>query len=426
MRKALSIAVKDLRILLTDKGTLFWILGFPVVFALLFGAIFSDVGQDGGSFRMQIAVVNEDKSELSKQFIDELSSQDNIILEPLPLDEAMDRVRIGKATAAVVLKPGFGKTLGNMFHRSDSHLEVAVDPSKKMSAGYLQGIIAKARMKLAFAQFSDPNALDARITEWQDQIDADPNIDPIQALTLKTFFTAMKKFVTQVQLHDLDTGFSEEMFELDTIDVERRQDKNFPATAFQITCPQAMIWAIMTCSLTFAISIIKEKEKGTYQRLRVGPISRFQILSGKAYACCLACIFVETLLVILAVLIFKMPVNNFLFLIIAGICTIFSFVGIMTFASTLCKTEQAVSGAAWAVIMVMAMIGGAMMPLLFMPDWMQKVSNFSIVKWAIYALESGIWRDLSFLEIVKPCGILIGIGLFFFGMGTFLLRRSEA
>ncbi|GEM_PF-4169527 len=131
----------------------------------------------------------------------------------------------------------------------------------------------------------------------------------------------MKNFVTQGTLHDMDFGFSDEMFELDTIDVERQRDKNFPATSFQITGPQAMIWAI---------------------------------------------------------------------------------------------------------IMVMAMIGGAMMPLVFMPDWMQKVSNFSIVKWSIYALESGIWRDLSFLEIVKPCGILIGIGLLCFGMGSFLLRRSEA
>ena len=86
MRKALSIAAKDLRILLSDKGSLFWILGFPVVYALLFGAVFSSVGQGDGSFKMHIAVVNDDKSELSEQFIDELTSQDNITIEATPLE----------------------------------------------------------------------------------------------------------------------------------------------------------------------------------------------------------------------------------------------------------------------------------------------------------------------------------------------------
>ena len=198
------------------------------------------------------------------------------------------------------------------------------------------------------------------------------------------------------------------------------------AVSDSICCSDLEIWAILTCTLTFAISIVKEREKGTYHRLRVGPVSRIQILSGKGMACSFACLFVLVLLVILAIFLFKMPVNNFLFLVIAVFCTVFSFVGIMTFASTLCKTEQAVSGAAWAIIMVMAMLGGGMMPLLFMPSWMQTVSSISIVKWSIVALEGGIWRHLTFLELLKPCGILIIVGALFFAMGFVLLERSES
>ncbi len=425
MRKALAIAVKDLNILLKDKASLFWIVGFPVVYALLFGAIFSGVSGEGPS-GMKVALVDEDGSDNAKLFIDKLAGEDNLKIENLTRDEAMDKVRTGKIGAAVIIQSGFGANLSNMDPTAESGIEVAVDPSQKMQAGYLEGILAKTRIQMVFQQFNDPDTLKGRIVDWQQEIDQNPDINPAQALTLKTFMGALERFVSQSDELGLDTGFSDKMFNVDTTEVERQADKNFPATAFQITCPQAMIWAILTCTLTFAISIVKEREKGTYQRLRVGPVNRVQILLGKGLACCVACIAVLVLLVILAMLIFKMPVNHFLFLAIAALCTIFSFVGIMTFASTLCKTEQAVSGAAWAIIMVMAMLGGGMMPLLFMPAWMQSVSNCSIVKWAIYALESGIWRDLTFFELLLPCGILVAVGLLFFTMGFMLLKRAES
>ena len=43
MNKALLLAVKDWRVLLSDKGNIFWVFGFPVLFALFFGAIFSAI-----------------------------------------------------------------------------------------------------------------------------------------------------------------------------------------------------------------------------------------------------------------------------------------------------------------------------------------------------------------------------------------------
>lgn len=425
MKKALSIAAKDLSILMKDKASLFWILGFPIAFALLFGAVFSSAGE-GGPSAMTVAVANEDGSEQSKLFIEKLAGEDNINIEHVTREQAMDKVRTGQIGVAVIIKSGFGSNLMNINTMPDSNIEVAVDPSQKMQAGYLQGIISKARIQMALKQFSDPESLNEMIDDWQQEIDKDPDINPVLASTLKTFFGAWKNFVSQSEELGIAPGFTDDMFEIDTTDVERQQDNNFPATAFQVTCPQAMIWAILTCTLTFAISIVKEKERGTYQRLRVGPVSRIQILSGKGLACCLACCMVLVLLVVIAMIIFKMPVNNFLFLAIAAFCTVFSFVGIMTFASTVCKTEQAVSGAAWAIIMVMAMLGGGMMPLFIMPSWMQKVGSFSIVKWSIVALEGGIWRDLTFLELLKPCGILVGVGSLFFVMGFYLLKRSES
>ena len=59
MAKLMALAVKDLRVLMADKGNVFWVLGFPLLFALLFGAIYSGAGK--GPSGMKLAVVDEDQ-----------------------------------------------------------------------------------------------------------------------------------------------------------------------------------------------------------------------------------------------------------------------------------------------------------------------------------------------------------------------------
>jgi len=93
--------------------------------------------------------------------------------------------------------------------------------------------------------------------------------------------------------------------------------------------------------------------------------------------------------------------------------------------STLGKTEQSVGGAAWASLMIMAMLGGAMVPLAFMPGSMRSISHISPVKWGILAMEGGIWRHFSPAEMLLPCGILLALAVTFFTLGVRMLRRAQ-
>ena len=86
--------------------------------------------------------------------------------------------------------------------------------------------------------------------------------------------------------------------------------------------------------------------------------------------------------------------------------------------SVLGKTEQSAGGIGWAVLLVMAMLGGGMIPLFIMPGWMQTLSHVSPVKWSILAMEGAIWRGFSFGEMMLPCGILLGVGLACFAIGV--------
>ena len=100
MKKVLFLAIKDLQVLLSDKGNIFWVFGFPIMFALFFGAIYS--GASEGPSEMKIAMVDEDKSEFSNSYISKLESDEALNIIPLGRDEAIEQVRKGKVAAAVV------------------------------------------------------------------------------------------------------------------------------------------------------------------------------------------------------------------------------------------------------------------------------------------------------------------------------------
>ena len=73
----------------------------------------------------------------------------------------------------------------------------------------------------------------------------------------------------------------------------------------------------------------------------------------------------------------------------------------------------------------MAMFGGGMIPLAFMPDFFARLSNFSPVKWAILSLEGAIWREFSFAEMLPPLAVLLAIGAAGSALGIYLLRRQH-
>ena len=106
-------------------------------------------------------------------------------------------------------------------------------------------------------------------------------------------------------------------------------------------------------------------------------------------------------------------------------CVAFCFVGVMMAMANLGKSEEAVGGAGWAVNLLMAMFGGGMIPLAFMPGFLKSMSHFSPVKWGVLSLEGAIWRDFTLSEMAVPCLVLLGIGVVGLSFGTWMLSRTD-
>ena len=180
---------------------------------------------------------------------------------------------------------------------------------------------------------------------------------------------------------------------------------------------------MLGCAATFAVTMVRERSQGTFYRLRVAPITRGQIIAGKGLACFLAVIGVNVVMVALGYALGMRP-NNIAFLALAVCCMAFCVVGIMMLMSVIGRSEEAVSGASWGANVVMAMFGGGMIPLAFMPPFMKTLSNFSPLKWGVLALEGAIWRGFSFTEMLYPCAILIAVGAVGITGGVIVLNRA--
>jgi ABC-2 type transport system permease protein len=68
-----TIAVNDLKLTIKDKMFFFWLLVFPLLFALIFGMAFSE--SDEGIRKVMLNVLDHDKSFLSNQLVKELEGE---------------------------------------------------------------------------------------------------------------------------------------------------------------------------------------------------------------------------------------------------------------------------------------------------------------------------------------------------------------
>jgi ABC-2 type transport system permease protein len=378
MGPILTLAAKDLLLLWRDKAALFWVFVFPVAVAVLFGVMFGG-GLKGASV-LPVMALDLDGTPGSRAFLKSLEESPALKVERAADQEAGDQaVRRGQVVALLIAREGLDKALSGKPPEAPA-LELRTDPSRRAELGILRGLIAEA----AIANIQVPQPMEL-----------------VPGLRAAAGVPSAPK--------------------LDVVAVAGQGER--PRTPFELSFPAGMAWGLIGCVATFALSIVRERQAGTFLRLRAAPLSRGDILAGKALACWLACMAELLLLLAVGVLFFKIRPGMPGPLLAAFTAASIGFVGLMMLLSQLGRGEVAVASSGWAVMLVLAMFGGAMMPFFLMPEWMQDVGRLSPVRWAIMVLEGTLWRGFGWRELVRPCATLLGIGLLSFTLGVMLLRR---
>lgn len=417
-----AIAIKDLRTFSRQRASLFFTFIWPVCVAVLFGVLFG--GSNKPTPRLPIVIVDEDQTPASKAFADRLVARDTFEATQAPRPEALEAVRKGQRTAAVVLRPGFGEASSRLFYGTPPEVQVYTDPSREAERGMLEGLLMQQGAERLQTLFSDPSASRQNVQKTLDDLkkgggQADPG--------LETFLGQLDTFLATpgaAQLAPGEGGTAGEVWApLRITQEDLQRQRTGPRNGYDVTFPQAMLWAVFGCVMAFGTTFASERVRGTLVRLHVSPLSKGQVLAGKSLAALLAICLVECLLILLGVTVFGVRASSWPLLLAAIICTAAAFVGIILLLASMAHTEQGIGGMAPAVMMPLFLLGGAMVPLMFMPPWMAALGYLSPVRWAIIALEGAIWRDFGVAEMAVPCAILLAVAAVTFVIGA---KRQEA
>lgn len=396
----LAVVRKDLLQLRRDPAALFFAIGWPLIVAIAFGLLFGGGGQVTAP---RVLLVDQDGSAQSRAFAKNVEGIDALDVErAASLDVATDAVRRGRRVAAIVLPPGWGASGGGGFSPDAMAVELRVDPSRKAEIAMLEGLLTGAAMQSLMSGGGESQS--ATLAQARKEV---ASLPPASRDAYVAFFDALE------QLPDTDAGTGTGQgdsaiapLKLATTPVQAARQG--PTNSHAVTFPQGMFWALLGCLMTFATSLATERSAGTWLRLRAAPVAPWRLLAGKGLACALAMLVALNLLAVVGALGFGLRVD-WLLLQLAFLAGTACFTALMMLLALMGRSVAAANGVAWAVLMPLAMVGGAMIPLFVMPGWMQQVALASPVRWFIVAVEGATWRGFGIAEMLPACAVLVGI-----------------
>ena len=219
----IPIVRKEIRQLLRDPRTLVMLVLMPLLIAVMFG-----LGYGSGRGKLPIAVANLDKGPLSWRALEILEDVGEVKVKynAWSLEEAVDMIRDGKVYGAVIIPEGFTESL--MMGES-TYIIVVVDQTDP----HTSVIVREAAKSMAYA---------------------------------------------------LQASLSEE-YGLPAITVSYQTVYGPTVTTMERFTPITMTLLLHLVPMTLiSMSICKERETGTYERLIMAPISRWGIIGGKLIA----------------------------------------------------------------------------------------------------------------------------------------------
>jgi len=428
MRAIWAMVQKDMTLLFRDRMGFFFTFGFPLIISVFFGTIFAGSGPE--THEMAVAVVDQDQTPGSHDFFRQLDDGPEFAADSMSLDSAREAVRMGKRTAFLVLPKGFGASRKSMFYGPAPEIQLGLDPSRKAEGGMIQGVLTKYMSQDLSKAFAQPESMRAQLPLRAADLDSARGLDAQQKGKIKHFLGELDQFLGEQARDSVlragpgGTRGGWQPVKFTQVDIARV--RRGPRNAYEVSFPQGVIWAILSTAFGFALSLVLERTRGTLIRLRVAPVARREILLGKGLGCLLTILIVTSALMLIGAVVFHVRPTSLALLAAALVSCAVCFVGIMMIIASISPSQRGVSGLGWAIMMLMSMTGGGMVPLAFMPAWMQSAGRVSPVRWAITALEGSIWRDFTPAQMVLPCAILIAIGLVGFAVGTRVFRWTEA
>ena len=149
------------------------------------------------------------------------------------------------------------------------------------------------------------------------------------------------------------------------------------------------------------MNIVREKEIGTLEQINVTPIKKSEFIIGKLFPFWVIGMCLLTIGLIIAKLIFDVPMVGSLPLMYAYTSIyILVVLGIGLFISNFTETQQQAMFIAWFFTVIFILMSGLFTPIESMPKWAQMITEFNPIKYFVEVMRMVMLKGSGFMDIL--------------------------
>jgi ABC-2 type transport system permease protein len=376
-----------------DRGALLMTFLLPPLVFLIFASVFA--GTTGDDIQLKLAVADTARTPDSGRLAAALVRSPEVRAEFAPTAaEVRRRVKAGQADAGLVIRADPAS--------ADKPFLIIADPSRAVAAP-----LAQARVQQVLADALPDVTLRRTITQLEPALggftdEQVENADSAAAL------------MRQDPTHD-DGGFFER---------EAVKDAKVGGGVIAYYAGAVMILFALFSAMQGALGLMDEQSTGVADRLLAGTAGMGPVVSGKflflvGQGTVQALLIFATAQIVYGVAAVQHAALWLPTTLAASACAAGVALGLVS----VCRTREQAQMLSTFVILVLAAIGGSMVPRFLMPPWLQAVGWATPHAWAIEAYQAILWRDGGVGAVYKAWCVLTAAGLAGLVLAHVLARR---
>ena len=367
-----------------DRGALVMTFLLPPLVFLIFSAVFA--GATGEDVKLKLAVADDARTPASRRLVDALLKSPDLRAERVSPDtgaQVRALVKAGKADAGVILRADPGAP--------GAPILIVSDPSRAVAAP-----LTMARVQQALAT-ALPDVMLGRTLE-----DVAPVVGGFTPGQIAVATAA------RAQLAKGAAGTSAPgLFEREAITGAKKGGGTIAYYAGAVS----ILFALFS-AMTGALSLIDERRSGVADRLLAGARGMGPVVTGKFVFLIGQGVVQASMIFATAQLIYGVPVLQhfgpwLVTTLAASLCAAGLALGIVAF----CRTRDQAQMLSTFIILILAAIGGSMVPRFLMPPWLQLAGWATPHAWAIEAYQAILWRDAGLVAVYPAWAVLTAAGL---------------